>query len=172
MSGNSEKSGADRLVQAYNKMLEMVHDGVGQFEENALPVLRKRVDEAREKIVEMGELTREEADKLSVYFERDMQDAAGFLAETGDEFVSWLRTDITLIEAKLLDMLTQVADQTSLQLHRMADEAGRMPYRTGEVTGPGTLVCKGCKEELNFNTAARIPTCPKCQGKVFLRAHH
>jgi len=172
MSRNPENGNVDRIVDAYFKMLEIVHSGVDKFEENTLPALKERIEHAQEKMVEMGELTREEADKLSIYFERDMKDAATFLSETGDEFVNWLKTDITLIENKFLEMLNQVADQTSVQLHRMADEASQIPYRAGEVTGPGTLICKGCKEELNFNIASRIPTCPKCHGKIFIREHH
>jgi len=98
MSRNPENGNVDRIVDAYFKMLEIVHSGVDKFEENTLPALKERIEHAQEKMVEMGELTREEADKLSIYFERDMKDAATFLSETGDEFVNWLKTDITLIE--------------------------------------------------------------------------
>ncbi|OGT90883.1 MAG: hypothetical protein A2286_07770 [Gammaproteobacteria bacterium RIFOXYA12_FULL_61_12] len=169
MSDEPEKNSADRLSAAYEKMLKLVHDGKESIEKDALPLLRERLGWAREKVVEMGELTREEAERLSDYLERDIQDAAAYLSKTGDEFVIWLRTDITLIEAKLLDMFAQVADQTSLQLKQWADQARNTPHRTGEVTGPGVLLCRNCREELHFHKAGRIPPCPKCKGNEFLR---
>ncbi|MBU0501246.1 MAG: zinc ribbon-containing protein [Gammaproteobacteria bacterium] len=167
--GFHQKNGADRLPSAYEKMLKLVHDSKEAVEKDALPLLRERMGQAREKVVEMGELTREEAEHISEYLERDIQDAAAYLSNTGDEFVSWLRTDITLIEAKLLDMFSQVADQTSLQLKQWAEQARTTPYRTGEVTGPGVLFCRNCREELHFYKAGRIPPCPKCRGNEFLR---
>ncbi len=169
MNDDPGKDGVDRLVDAYERMLQYVHDGVERFEEGALPVFRERLSRARERMVELGELTREESERVSEYLERDMHDAAKFLSETGEEFTTWLRTDITLIEAKLLDMFSQVADQTSLQLKQLAEQAKRTPYRTGEITGPGVLVCKGCAHNLHFHKAGHIPPCPKCRGTEFLR---
>lgn len=169
MNNEPEKSGADRLAVAYEKMLGWVHEGKESLTKEALPALRERLEWAREKGVELGELTREEAEHISDYLERDIQDAATYLAKTGDEFVSWLRTDITLIEAKLLDMFSQVADQTSLQLMEWAERARSTPYLTGEVTGPGMLVCKTCGETLHFHQAGRIPLCSKCRGNEFSR---
>lgn len=169
MSDDPEKGGADRLSAAYEKMLKLVHDGREAIEKETLPALRERLGRAREKLVEMGELTREEAERISEYLERDVHDAATYLSNTGDEFVSWLRTDITLIEAKLLDMFSQVADQTSLQLKQWADQARAAPYRTGELTGPGTLLCRNCREEIQFHKAGKIPPCPKCRGNEFQR---
>lgn len=169
MNDNSGKDGMDRLADAYEKMLKLVHDGVERLEKDALPELRDRTDQAREKMVEIGELSREEADKLSLYLERDMQDAGKFLAETGDEFRNWLRTDISLIEDRMLEMFSSVADQTSVQLKQWADQARHTPYKTGEVTGPGVLVCKHCAEQIHFHKAGRIPPCPKCHATEFQR---
>jgi hypothetical protein len=42
-------------------------------------------------------------------------------------------------------------------------------YRTGEITGPGTLVCDNCEERLHFHKAGHIPPCPKCHGVIYHR---
>lgn len=168
MNDDPAKDPFDRMVDAYEKMLGHVQEGVDRFERQALPGLRERLALAREKMVELGELTREEAERLSLYLERDMQDAARYLADTGEEFRHWLRTDISLIESRLLESLAAVADQTSLQLKQWADEA-RRPYRTGEVTGPGVLVCTACGEQVHFHQAGRIPPCPKCHATEYSR---
>jgi polyhydroxyalkanoate synthesis regulator phasin len=169
MNDESGKDGVDRLVDAYERMLQFVHDGVERLGSETWPALGDRLGGAREKMVELGELSREEADKVSGYLERDMEDAARYIADTGEEFSQWLRTDISLIEARVLEMFAQVADQTSLQLNQLAEQARRMPYKTGEVSGPGVLVCRGCGEEIHFHKAGRIPPCPKCRGSEFER---
>ena len=51
-------------------------------------------------------------------------------------------------------------------LREQAELAG---YHTGEITGPGTLVCDNCGEELHFHKPSRIPPCPKCKGTSFHR---
>ena len=69
-----------------------------------------------------------------------------------------------------MDMFAKVADRTRLELDRFADNARAASlYHTGEVTGPGTLVCAGCGKELHFHKAGRIPPCPKCHGTEYRR---
>lgn len=170
MNDDFRKDGLDRLSEAYEKMLGLMHEGVEHLEQETLPQLKERVALAREKMVELGELTREEADKVSLYLQRDLEDAGKFLADTGEEFRTWLRIDASLIETRLLDMLASVADQTSLQLKQWAEQARRSPYKTGEITGPGMLVCQGCGEQIHFLKAGRIPPCPKCHGTEFKRS--
>jgi rubrerythrin len=83
----------------------------------------------------------------------------------------WWRFDIDQIEHRLLDAFSQVADQTSLQLRGWAEQARQASlYHTGEVTGPGTLVCEACGAEMNMHKTERIPSCPKCRATTFKRA--
>lgn len=169
MQNNDERDNIDRMVDAYEQMLELVYKGVEQLEDKAIPALRERLDQAREKMSELGELTREEIDHLSIYLERDLKDAGRHLVDTGEEFRHWLRFDVALIEARLLEMLAQVADQTSVELAQLAEQAQHPSYHTGELTGPGTLVCESCSEQLQFHKAGRIPPCPRCHASSFQR---
>jgi len=57
------------------------------------------------------------------YVERDVEDAAHWLVETGDDLRNWWRFDLELIEQRMLDAFTSVADQTSLQLSQWAERA-------------------------------------------------
>jgi hypothetical protein len=155
----------ERMVAAYETMLERV----SEFSGKAGPALGKAIDNARETAVELGELSREEADKIALYIERDMTDA-NFLVETGQDFRDWFKFDVQLIEARLFSMFASVADQTSLELRDLAERARRATVlRTGEITGPGTLECAGCGEHLHFKKAGHIPPCPKCKGTEFKR---
>lgn len=158
------------MVTAYENMLQRVDDMLRQAEKTAIPTLKKSLEQAREKAVELDELTREEAEKIATYVERDMHDAASFLHQTGEEFRDWVRFDMQLIENKLLEMFTSVADRTRLELGRFAEQAREAAlYHTGEITGIGTLVCSECGKELHFHKTGHIPPCPGCHGTSFAR---
>jgi len=170
MTNKDEKDPVERMVDAYERMLEYVDDVIGKAEKTTLPTLKKSLDAAREKAVELNELTREEAEKIAAYVERDMKEAAHYLVETGDEFREWFRFDVKLIEGRLMEMFASVADRTRLELERFANQAREAAvYRTGEITGPGTLVCDQCGKELHFHKAGHIPPCSKCHGTTYRR---
>jgi len=157
----------EKLVSAYETML----DRVNSVSEKAGPALTHAVDNARETAIELGELSKEEADKIATYLERDMKDAADFIVETGQDFKDWFKFDVELIEARVFDMFASVADKTSIELRELAERAKRASrLHTGEITGPGTLVCRGCGAELHFKKAGHIPPCSKCRGTEFKRA--
>ncbi len=80
------------------------------------------------------------------------------------------RFDLDLMEQRMLDVFSRVADQTSVQLRGWAEQARQASlYRTGEISGPGTLVCTSCGEQIQIHKAGRIPSCPKCQATSFKR---
>jgi len=160
----------DKLVEAYNRMMERVRHAVEEAEAKALPGIRHSVEKARETAVELEELSHDEAEKVAQYLKRDMQDAGRHLAETGHELGDWLRFDIDRIEDGLLEIFSQVADRTRIEWVQLQAELERdPPYHTGEVTGPGTVYCSACNEALHFHHTARIPPCPKCHGTTFRR---
>ncbi len=170
MPDNDKPDNTDRMVEAYDRMLKHTHEAVASAQKEAVPLMRELLEKTRDHMVELGELTREEAAKVADYLERDMKDAATYIADTGKDLREWWQFDLKLMEERMLDMFTSVADQTSVQLREWAEQARQASsYTTGEITGPGTLVCEGCGEELTFVKAGRIPTCPKCGGTAFKR---
>jgi hypothetical protein len=170
MPENRKRDAVDRMVAAYDRMLKHTHDAIADAQKETVPRVRDILEKTRDQMVELGELTREEAAKVSGYVERDIKDAAAYIAETGAGLRDWWRFDLRLMEERMIDVFTSVADQTSLQLREWAEQARRAPaYRTGEITGPGTLVCEACGEALNFLKAGRIPPCPKCGGTAYRR---
>lgn len=166
---SEEKNTLDRLVAAYEKMLERMHETLERAE-SRVPIFKQNLEQAREKAVELGELTREEAEKVSSYIERDIHDAAVYLSETGQQLREWWDFDLKQMEERVLELFASVADQTSLQLREMAENLRRAElYHTGEVTGPGTLLCTGCGKAMHFKKPGRIPPCPGCHATEFRR---
>ncbi len=159
----------DKQSHAYDQMLSRSKEFISQTSHDAQPYLKKAMDYAQEKAVELGELTREEAVDIAEYLRRDVEDAATFLGEHGDEIKDWLRLDLMLIESKFLDMFFQVVDKTRLELDQIAMEADAQGWHTGQIAGIGTLQCIECGEEVHFHKTGRIPPCPKCSKTEFTR---
>ncbi len=170
MSENQKPEVMERMVQAYEEMVKRTHESLARAEKETVPALRELLDKARDHMVELGELTREEAAKVADYVERDIKDAATYITETGEDLRQWWRFDLDQMEQRMLEMFTSVADQTSLQLRNWADQARHsIGYHTGEITGPGTLVCTACNAEIHLHKTGHIPPCPKCHGIQFKR---
>jgi hypothetical protein len=147
-----------------------VKTAIEEAEESTLPVLQRFIHNARDTAVELEELTREESEKIAYYLQRDLQDAGKHLAETGHELGDWLRFDIHQIEERLLSVLLKVADHTRLELLQFEHDIKEGPaWNSGEITGPGTLVCAACHDIMRFHATGHIPECPNCGHTVFHR---
>ena len=160
----------DALGEVYEKMFERAVENFHKAEEKSGALFHKLIDEAKEKAVELEEVSREDAEKLSAYIKRDLSDAADHLSETGRELKDWLGFETTLLESSIFDLLLKAADKTTLELLKMKEDAQQASiYHTGEITGPGTLACDQCGEKLHFRKAGKIPPCPKCHATTFHR---
>jgi hypothetical protein len=160
----------DKQVTAYERMLERTKHFLADMGEGLAPKFEQGLSAAKEKATELGELSLEEAEKIGNYLRRDLYDAAKFLAEDRGELKDWLRLDVELVEERILEQLSHLVDETKVDLAALAEQAQREgEWHTGEVTGPGTLVCDSCGEILHFHKTGHIPPCPKCKATVYHR---
>jgi len=86
------------MISAYEKLLKFTMDEVKLLEEKTGPALHKLIDISSKKIHELGEVTEEEAEKVSLYLKRDLTEAANFMNETGDDLKEWLALDTEILE--------------------------------------------------------------------------
>lgn len=166
---DDKTQGDDRLVAAYDRMMERARDLLHKAREGALPSLQQRLEEARDKAVELGELTREEAQSVADHLRRDLRDAAEHMESTEKELGDWLRFDLELIEDRIAELFSHMVDHTRAELDRLALEAEIRGWHSGEISGPGTLYCANCGQELHFHATGRIPPCPSCHATAFHR---
>ncbi len=157
------------LGEAYEKVLLLTMKEAKLIKEKTGPALHKIIDNTSQSLSDAEELTREEATKVAEYLKRDLIDAANHMVETGDDFKKWLSIDTELIEDFILDHMMQAADQTTVELAKLKQAAELAEYHTGELTGPGVLICDNCGEQLHFTKAGHIPPCGKCQHTHFHR---
>jgi len=159
-----------RELHGYEKMLDRVRDFMERTERESGPRLRKALEQAKERAVELGELTRDEAENIAEYVRRDVEDAADYTTRTDEDLAGWLRMDLQLVENWIWDRFSSVADKTRLEWLELENTlAEREFYHTGEIAGPGMLVCDSCGEELHYKKAGHIPPCPKCAGTRYRR---
>ncbi|MCP5137354.1 MAG: zinc ribbon-containing protein [Gammaproteobacteria bacterium] len=157
----------DALGAAYERLLERSIDDAHRLEKEFGPSVRRWIEEARDKAVELGEMSVEEGERIAAYLKRDLSDAGRYMARFGDELSGWWGFESDLIETSLFQRFLAAADRTTLELRELSDTAGE--YHTGEITGPGTLVCRACGENVHFHKPGRIPPCPKCHATRFVR---
>ena len=173
MSESDDRSINQKLVHAYNTMMERVESTIARADKEGMPALEKTIDKAAETAHELGELTKEESEKIGVYLKRDLQDAAGYLSETGEQLKEWLSFDRELVENRLMELFSTMVDHTKLELDKLATRADQIgEWHTGEITSVGTLRCKACGELLHFHATGHIPPCPKCKKTAFTRVSH
>ena len=80
--------------------------------------------------------------------------------------------DLDRIGAGAMGFVQRMAQRAGSQLDSFATRLDeRLTYKTGEVTGPGTLTCTQCSQQLSFEQATRIPPCPKCRGTNYRRGY-
>ncbi len=160
----------DIMGVAYETMLERSATEFHKLEKKTGPALHSFIDAAKKKAVDLQELTVEEADNLADYLKRDLSDAAFYISEQGRELKDWLGFEDSLLAAELKDVFLQAANPTTVEMNELKLElAVNSLYKTGEVTGPGALICDDCGEILHFHKAGRIPPCPSCHKTAFHR---
>ncbi len=147
-----EKSTREKWLRAYDDMMVRVKTAIEEAEEHTLPPIKRYIANARDTAVELEELTKEEAEKIAYFLERDLEDAGKHMVESGHELGDWLRFDIGQIEDRLLEALLKVADHTRLDMLQFERDQ-----------------CASCGALIRFHATGYIPGCPACDHTVFHR---
>ncbi len=133
-------------------------------------MIHQLVDDAKEKAKKIEEVTEEDAEKLTAWLKRDLDEVTNYLSETEYAVKDWLGFETSLIKNAMIRMMLEAADKTTVELLRMKENAHKpYDYHTGEIAGFGTLICDECGEKLHFHNAGKIPPCPKCHKTSFHR---
>ena len=161
---------SNRLIEAYNQMMASIRSAFERSDEGDMS-LSKAIGMAKDEITHISDLTQDEAEEISNFIKRDINDAAEYMMESSSEFSDWLMLDIEVIERKLIDLFLSVADKTRVELEQLGERNRELSlYYSGEITGPGTLECSACGDRVSFATTSHIEVCHKCGHNTFTRA--
>lgn len=158
----------NKLTKAYNDFMENMYEAT----DDTIHSIADQIDLAKEKISEIGSLSQEEASHVADAFTRDIHHAAQSMPDNSKDSLSeWLKFDIDLLEDFALDSFLDVADKTRIELAQLSQTAKLYshPYKSGELTAPGTLSCEKCNKIIAFKSTSIIPECPECGAKTFIR---
>lgn len=141
MGGKKDKD----LPQLYDRLAERAVEKLKELGDTTTVTLQQVLEAAGARAVDMGEVTREEAEQLSHSIRHDLHDAARHMLEQERDFTDWLRLDALLIEKRLLQRVAQLVD-VARQEARHAGKEPRHPldWHSGEITGIGSLECRDC----------------------------
>ncbi len=159
----------NKLTKAYNDFMEYMYEAT----DDTIHTIADKLDSAKEKISEIGGLTQEEISHISDSVARDVHHAAHTLPDNSNDSLSeWLKFDIDLIEDFALESFLDVADKTRIELAQLSQTAKLYghPYKSGELTAPGTLSCEKCGKVIAFKSTSIIPECPDCGANTFIRS--
>ncbi|OZS46041.1 zinc ribbon-containing protein, partial [Salmonella enterica] len=106
------------------------------------------VEQARQRVMQTGELTRTEVDELTRAVRRDLEEFAMSYEESQDDSV-FLR----VIKESLWQELADITDKTQLEWREVFQDLNHHGvYHSGEVVGLGNLVCEKCHYHLAVYT--------------------
>lgn len=160
----------DDLSKAYEMMYRYVVSNFHKAQEKSVPLVAQLIEEAKQTVKEIEEVSEEDRVKLSGWLKRDLDEAIYYLSTADYEVKDWLGFETTLIKSEIIESLQELAYRAGGELQQMKDKIHKpYDYHTGEVMGFGTLVCDECGEKLHFHKAGKIPPCPRCHKSSFHR---
>ena len=161
------------LTMGYKTLIERTQKTLNEMSTEIPSTLHDAMEIAKKKAVEIGELTAIEADKVAEFVRRDIHDAAQYIKTEERELADWLRLDFLLLKKKALNDFDFLVKQMQSEIkHISKNMKPGLTWKTGEITGIGTLECDHCHEHIHFHKAGHIPPCPKCQKTNFHRQWH
>lgn len=171
-----KKTPSSHLIGAYNRMMKEMRNAFEQAEPCDM-TLQHALESAKKQVIHLGEATADEAHEIGEYIKRDINDAAEYMMESSAEFYDWLLLDIDMIEQRVVDLFLSVADHTRVELEQfnqnipaIDQEVPQTPiYKSGDITGPGTLICESCGQTKAFLSSDEISNCTECGHDRFIR---
>ncbi|EKY5003782.1 zinc ribbon-containing protein [Citrobacter amalonaticus] len=154
----------NKVAQYYRELVASLSERLrnGERDIDAL------VEQARQQVLQAGELTRTEVDELIRAVRRDLEEFALSYEESLEEESD--SVFMRVIKESLWQELADITDKTQLEWREVfQDLSHHGVYHSGEVVGLGNLVCEKCHFHLAVYTPDVLPLCPKCGHDQFQR---
>ena len=165
-----DRKDTDRLVEAFEHMVENVGEALHDAEEALAPTIDEMVHNAQQIARDLYALSQEEAESLGAALKRDLHKANQTLNQQGKELKDWLAFDLSLVEDRFIDLVARAADKAWLDFRAFENEDHQAStYSSGEVSTAGTFSCRRCDNSIRLTETGQIPTCPACGHNEFFR---
>ncbi len=156
--------------RTYERLAESAVEQLQDVAEVTVETISESIDAAAERLQEVGEFTSDQLDGAKMSIQLDLL-ALADNAERSAEFIQ-NRLNPGRVMSGLLSAAGALLEATSDAFDFWKDLVRQPLMRTtGEVTGPGTLTCMKCEEEIEMDDPGHIPPCWKCHGTEFLKGY-
>lgn len=157
-------------IGLYEKFAARAKDIMDEAKEKTSEAVEVAIEKAKEEMIEAGEFGREQGEKFKAFLERDTKIARENLVKVGQSAMEMLNPG--RVSAGLQNVLVSILDQLGEKFEDWSKkvESG-LDYKAGELTSPGTLVCKKCKNEIHMKVTGHVPVCPKCNATEFHKTY-
>ncbi len=160
----------DKLLKAYDRMVDELHAAVEKAEETLSPTIDEMIKNAENLTKKAYMLTQDEMKTITEHLKRDISHVREYMKTDGNELKQWLNFDIQQVEDQFVDFISKAADKTWIDFKTLEfQNKENISYKTGEICSAGTLQCLGCSQQMKFTKNTRIPPCPKCHHTSFER---
>jgi Zn finger protein HypA/HybF involved in hydrogenase expression len=163
MNDQNDKKNEQEEVGLYEKLASRTADLLEEGKKTFDEALKR----AKEELAAAGDFSREQADRLGEYVRRDLRQNADKARDAVKKAVEPQRLAAG-VQSAFSRILTSAAETLS-ELAQRSEKS--LEYKTGEITSPGTLTCKGCDAEMHMTKTSRIPPCPKCHKTIFRKSY-
>lgn len=154
----------NRVAQVYHELMAELSVRLRNGERN----IDEMVAAARARLSDHSELTHEESNRITGAVRRDLQEFARSYRESQDEASE--SVFMRIIKKSLWQELADITDKTQLEWREVFQDLNHHGvYHSGEVVGPGNLVCEKCHHSVAFYTPQILPPCPGCGHTEFQR---
>ena len=163
MNDQNENKNEHEEIGLYEKLASRTADLLEEGKKTFDDALKK----AKEELASAGDFSRDQADRLGEYVRRDLKENAGKAKEAVKKAIEPQR-----LAAGAQSAFSRILTSAAETLTELAERSEKsLEYKTGEITSPGTLTCKGCDAEMHMTKTTRIPPCPKCHKTVFRKSY-
>ena len=157
-------------IGLYEKLANRSKELIGEAKEITSGTIDAAIDKAKEEMVAAGDFSKEKGEKLKTFMLRDLKIAQKYAVQAGDaakEALEPHRVAVGLQNtlATILETVGETLDEWGKKLE------SQLNFKTGEITTPGTLKCKGCGADIKLHDPGHIPPCPKCKGTEFHKVY-
>ena len=128
------------------------------------------IDKAKEEMVAAGDFSREQGERLKTFLKRDLHIAQKYALKAGDATKEALEPH--RVAVGLQNTLATILEVVGGKLEEWGEKMeSQLNFKTGEITTPGTLMCKSCGADIKMHHPGHIPPCPKCKGTEFHKVY-
>lgn len=157
-------------VDVYERMAKETRKAFENASKKTTEALDDALDYAKKELDRAEVASKDTLERVEKFLKRDLEQTASDFERLGDKASELLHP--SRLGAGLLDLSSELLNNAADAFKKLAKRADDARiYHSGEMTGPGTLVCKGCGKEMHFKHTGHIPPCSSCKKTEFSKKY-